>query len=229
MPAKKYAIPSKKRFRALKQYRDLSEEEFDEFWENKIAGMQLNENFEERIKDKIDEFSEDYDLEDLKANDKLVLRALAQAYITLEDYELYTFNLRSEGGIGNINIVELEKTNNIMSSLRKDISNMQNDLKITRKIRKGEREESVINTIEDLKQKAREFYRNRMYYVWCDECKMLLATTWFLYPDSNNRMVLECQRKNEDGTICGNKVDITSKFLTENRGVNISDVPEWFK
>jgi hypothetical protein len=232
MPAKTYAIPSKKRFRALKQYSPevMTDEEFEEFWAKKIAGMEASKDFESRIKSKIEEFSDDYDLDDLKANDKLVLRALAQAYITLEDYEIYSFNLRTEGGIGNINIVELEKTNNIMSSLRRDISNMQTDLKITRKIRKGEKEESVINTIEDLQQKAKEFYRNKMFYVWCDECQMLLFTGWFLYPETNkNKINLVCQRPLQDGGVCGNVVKVDSKFLLENRGINISEVPEFFK
>lgn len=225
---RRMSAPSKERFRKLKQYRDMPEDEFDEIWEKKLTGYIATAEFEDRINKKFIEFGEDYDLSDLKANDKLVLRGLAQAYITLEDLEAYSFDLRV-GGIADTDILKLEKINNMMSVLRKDISNMQNDLKITRKIRKGDKEESVITYIETLKKAAKEFYESRMQYVWCDKCSMLLFTGWFLYPEENNKIQLICKRKLDNDTYCNNKLTITSRELLESKGVNIQNVPEYFK
>lgn len=229
MTAIKGGLPSRERLRVLKQYKDLSEEEFNEIIDKKLTGYYAGKEFEDRIKRWIDKFAEDYDLSDLKANDKLVLRALAQAHINLEDLENFSFNLRA-GGIQDMDITKLERMNNMMSVLRKDISSMQTDLKITRKIRKGDKEESVISTIENLQKAAKEFYQNRMFYVWCDKCNMLLFTGWFLYPDEHtNKLQLVCKHRLETGELCNNKITLNSKQLLDKRGTNKEDVPEFFK
>jgi hypothetical protein len=53
--------------------------------------------------------------------------------------------------------------------LRKDISNMQNDLDITRKVRKGDENVNVLSELERLKLKAKEFIEAKLFYVWCHE------------------------------------------------------------
>jgi hypothetical protein len=223
------SVPSKTRIRKLRQFKDMSDDDFDLYWDTKAVGITINREFDTRVEKKIDEFSKDYDLSDLKINDMLVLRALAQALITLEDLEHFSYNERLQG-INMDAILSLEKLNNIMSSLRKDISNMQNDLKITRRIRKGDREESVINYLEDLKLKAKKFYESRMQYIFCPKCNMLLATAWFLYlNETGNRIICTCHRKLSDGTECGEIVNLTSKDLLKLRGSNLDSTPEYFK
>ncbi len=228
MENKKLSTPSKNRLRSLKQYRDMSEEEFDDFWSKKITGVDTIKEFENRIEKQLKKFEDDYDLEDLKVNDMLSLRALAQAYISLEDLENYSYNFRT-GGIDSERILEMDKVSNVMSNLRRDISTMQNDLKISRRTRKGEKEATVLGYLEDLKTKAKQFYRNKMSYVFCDKCNMLLFTGWFLYPEENNTITLTCHRKLPDGELCGNKIKITSKELLSKRGVNLDTVPDFFK
>jgi hypothetical protein len=227
MDNKRLSVPSKNRLRSLKQYRDLSEEEFDDIWSKKITGIDTIKEFENRIEAKLKKFEDDYDLKDLKVNDMLSLRALAQAYISLEDLENYSYNFRT-GGIESERILEMEKVNNVMSGLRRDISTMQNDLKISRKTR-SEKDETVLSYLENLKQQAKKFYKSRMFYVFCDKCSMLLFTGWFLYPNENNIITLTCNRKLQDGSKCGNKIKITSAELLSKRGVNLDTVPEYFK
>lgn len=217
---------SKKRIRSLRQYAKMTDDEFEELWEEKITGVEGVQEFESRIQRKIDSFAKDYDLEDLKANDKLTLRALAQSYITLEDLENYSYRERL-GGISEDKILSMEKINNMMATLRKDISNMQNDLKITRRIRKGDKEESVINYIEDLKLKAKRFYEEKMSYIYCPECNMLLATVWTLYPQGRNKITLTCNRTLQNGEKCGTTFTVSTKELLERRGTNKPElVPE---
>lgn len=205
---------AKGRIRNLTQYRNLSDEEFEAVYDELVAGETLVQSFENRIQRKIEDFSKDYDLSDLKMNDLLTLRALAQAYITLEDFERYYHKLRTNEKIDDIDIVRIEKLNNILSTLRKDISNLQNDLKITRKIRKGDKEESVINYIEDLKIKARKFYFSRMKPVICPVCHTWIASVWALYPDDKQSSIrIHCRRRNVDGTICKGVVTLSIKDL----------------
>jgi hypothetical protein len=207
----------------------MPEEEFDELYDKKLVDAAPVKEFEDRIERKMKEFENDYDVTDMKINDRNILRALCQAMITLEDMEQASYRMRAEG-FNNENIVRMEKLSRAQSDLRSDISKLQDDLRITRKIRKGEREESVLIFIDKLKDKARRFMQARQQYIFCPKCKMLLATVWTLYPDEpRNRIRVICNRVLDNGEKCGEAVLVGTKEMLEGRGVNIEDVPESFK
>lgn len=215
---------SRKKLRNLVQYRDMNDEDFDEIMRDKELGIELSEALEERIEEKLKQFSEDYDITDLKINDMLVLRALIQAMISLEDYEQTLFSVRTQG-VTSENIMMIEKIQKVMSDLRKSISDFQNDLNITRKVRKSDQEQSVIAYIDSLKEKARDFYQSRMSYIFCPKCNTLLGTIWTLYPEQErNKIALVCNHENEDGEVCGEKIIISTKELLDNRGTSNPEI-----
>jgi len=132
-------------------------------------------------------------------------------------------------GVNDSNILVFEKLNNVMSKLRQDISKMQDDLKITRRIRKGDQEESILAYINGLKVKARKFYENRADYIFCPKCNMLIASVWTLYPQAKNVFTLTCQRTLENDTLCGEVLKISSKDLKSKRGFSTDNIPDGMK
>ena len=128
---------SRKQIRNLAQYKDMTDEEFEEIWINKYIQSNQSEEFEERINQKLEEFERDYDVSDLKINDKASLRALLQAFISLEDYEQVVYEYRKEMSDSSINTID--KLNRVMSGLRGDISKIQDDLNIKRKTRQSDK------------------------------------------------------------------------------------------
>lgn len=223
-PKKKKVSGKVARMRNLAQYKDLSDDEFEAKTRDKALGIEKSQEFEIRIKKKLDEFEEDYDLSDMKINDRDALRALIQAHISLEDYEQEIFKLRSQS-IDERVLFQLEKFDKIMSNLRADISKLQNDLNITRKIRKSDQDVSVLAYITKLKADAKKFYESKAGYIFCPKCDLLLGTIWTLTPDDDrNRVVLHCSRKMPDGTLCGEKVVVNTKELLKNRGTNKKEI-----
>jgi RNase P subunit RPR2 len=104
---------------------------------------------------------------------------------------------------------------------------MQDDLKISRKTRRSEKEEDAITFLEELKTKAKKFYEQKMTYIFCPKCNTLLATMWFMYPDYKSNMIkLKCHRDLGDGLMCDGEVSITSQWLLENGMRNKKDIPE---
>lgn len=205
----------------LPQYRDKTDEEIQamiQYSEDSSEG--LAKRFEQRIEEKLAKFSDDYDLTDLKINDREVLRGLVQSIISLEDYEQELFRMRSQG-VNTENLLAIDKLQKVMEGIRKSISDSQNDLSITRKHRKSDQETSVIAYLENLKDKARKFYQARMSFVFCPKCHTLLCTSWFLFAEEHNVVTLVCKQKDKNGNPCDTKVSITSKKLLENR--NTSD------
>ena len=216
---------SKAQLRNLSQYRDMTDDDFESLWEERNTSTDSYAEFEEKIAKKIEEFGQDYDLDDLKINDKETLRALVKALISLEDYENRVYEIRAQEDITPVNINVIDRIQKIMSDLRKDVSNLQSDLNITRKIRKSDKESSVVSYITALKDQARLFYESKACYVFCPKCNMLLATIWALYPDSDNTLHFECNRHlDEDKNLCGHKFSVTTKQLYENKGTNSTSV-----
>lgn len=214
----------RKQIRNLHQYKELSDEEFERVYQSIINKDLKNPYFEKRIKEEIAKFEKDYEISDLKINDMNTLRALIQAMLALEDYEQLAYKLQKKTVIdeeADYIIARLEKINKIMNSLRTDISRMQEDLKITRKIRKSDREESVINAIQDIKDRAKNFYTQKFARVFCPECKMLLGSVWVMYPEShNNKFWFYCKR-------CEQRIMISFPELVKSGMRNIKDVPEF--
>lgn len=214
------------KLRNLPQYRDLDDSEFQkaiQTIEEKELGLGSSKVFERRIEEKLAKFENDYDLSDLKVNDREVLRGLVQVTISLEDYEQELFKIR-ETGITPDNILLVDKLQKAMSDLRKDISSMQNDLAITRKHRRSDQETSVLAYIDSLKEKAKKFLESRQAYILCPKCATLLATTWTLYPESDNKITLTCKQKDKDGVPCNTKFTVTTKELLANRQTNRPEV-----
>lgn len=212
------------RMRNLAQYKNLSDREFEEILDKKNLGIEQSTAFESRISKKLDEFENDYDLSDMKINDMDTLRALIQAQITLEDYEQYIFRKRAEG-ITESSIFSVEKIHKVMSDLRADISKFQQDLNITRKVRKSDREASTIAYLADLQAKGKKFYESKMSYIFCPKCDMLLGTFWTTFPqEDRNKIHLICGRTMPDGSKCGEKVIVGTKELLKNRGTNSKTV-----
>ena len=210
----------KRSLRNLVQFKNLSDDEFNQLMTKRQPGVETSEEYERGIEKRLQEFEQDYDLSDLKINDKSTLRALIQAIITLEDYEQFLYKLRAEG-ISNSSLQLIEKLQKVMSDLRGDISKLQNDLVITRKIRKSDQDLSVMAYLDNLKEKAKKFYESKTSYIFCPKCNMLLANIWTLYPhNERNKIVLICERTLEDGKKCGEKVVVSSKDLIKNRGTN---------
>lgn len=214
--------------RNLVQYRDLSDEEFYALFPNENGGVDTSpiHSFEERIQEKMESFEDDYDISDLKFNDMQTLRALCQALISLEDYENSMYRLKAEG-VNESNLSLHDKLHKAITDTRADIAKLQDALRITRRIRKGDKQETVMSELQGLKDKANKFLEAKMFYVFCPECRMLLSTTWFLYPKADNKLVLHCGRILDDGSKCGTKVIVSSEKLLEDKGRNLKDIPEF--
>lgn len=216
MAKQRLGFPTKEKLKNLKQYQGLSEEEFDAVFdeiETKAVDAKINiEEQEKEVEAKLAEFAEDYDLADMKVNDRIILRNLVQAIISLEALE--DAFLRFRTNITADNVLILDRVATVMNKLRSDISDMQDDLKLTRRIRKESQAESFMEWLEKVKVKAISFHKEKSLYIFCEKCRYLLATTWLLYPEENNKIVLYCKN-------CGHTQEekLDGLYKTKNRNL----------
>jgi RNase P subunit RPR2 len=219
MEYKRLSTPNKKRTRNLAQYSDVSDEEFEELWgeeESTVDDDEITEELDARIKEKLDELEKDYDFSDMKANDMMQLESLVLAMLQLDDLEREVYKRRKE--ITSTNILVLDKLNGMLSKLRSDISTISTDLQLSKKIRNKSKDVSVAQRWTELSQKASEFYKQKMLYIFCPDCRTLLANIWLLYPDEEkNKVILFCDR-------CNTRHEINLNELYNTGNKNLPDI-----
>ena len=208
---------SKKQIRNLSQYSHMSNEEFDEMFEE-MKPIEVDEAaLEEEISTRLSDFKDDYDLSDMKVNDRIVMRNLIISMISLEALELQFVGLREN--LNDANIILIDRVSSVMSRLRTDISKMQDDLKLTRRIRKEGGEENFMTWLDNTREKAENFYKRKHLYIFCPNCRRLLATVWLLYPDADQEFHFTCG--NEE---CKHSDEVYLKYLYETDNKNLEDV-----
>ena len=224
----------KKSLKNLVQYKDLSAEEFEEIYnshkEVSDEKRKKDDKYLKRFSQKMSEFEKDYEINDLKYNDKQMLRSLIEGLLSLEDLEEHSRKVREKENLDEDDIEDLRKLTFTISKQRTDISKIQDDLRIVRKGRESEKDLSVLNYIENLKKDAATFYEKKLNYVFCPECRQLLFTGWFLYPDQKNTIKLTCGRTLQDDNNmekesgCGHSFTVTSKEVVEKKNKNIEEL-----
>lgn len=214
---KKQSIPMTKiRFKGLQQNQKLTEEELEESYANYIIGFFRDAAWETKIDLKMKSYEESYDLDSLMPNDLAALKSLIQAEIRLDHYE-NLINKMTSDGVNAENIYVIDKLGKLCEGLRKGISDLQDVLKISRKVRKTEKEESVSTFLQDLKTKAKMFWEAKSLYIICPKCNNVLANVWLKNWESRtNKIILRCDNKTGD-SICGNIVEISLKTLWDRK------------
>lgn len=225
MTRKRMTSVNPKSLKNLPQYAKMSDEDFQKVLNSKIDTEETNREFKDRIDEVMAKFEKDYDLSDMTINDMNSLNSLCKETVRLEDiqealYELQTRIDISSGTTNTALLLMLEKYEKSNSSIISNISKLQDELKITRKIRNSSREDSVLAFIENLKVKAKKFYDSRMMKVFCPKCNTLIFQGWFLFPSQKNSITLICNTTGRDGNKCGHKFTVNSPELLTNHGTN---------
>lgn len=181
--------------RNLPQYKDMTDEEILEAVKSK--------SFEERVQARLDQLAQDYDISDMKYNDHVLIRRWATLSERLEEEE-EDFRVRKEEMSSNDGLREEQR----LSGMQRDIINIQEALNITRAKRRDTTEDNPRLLYEDIKSRAAKFLNDRLAYIKCPKCGMILCTVNFLYPDRNNLVNLDCGK-------CEERFEVTSTEIVD--------------
>jgi hypothetical protein len=204
---------SKNKLRNLKQYKGLSDEEFEGRWEEYTLESD-DIDIEDRIETMMEDFSKNYDLRDMNANDTLALKELASIFIMLEDLRKMEWSARASG-----EVAKLGQLSKIRKDYLDNVSRLQNDLNITRKSRQNDSGETLDTYLPSIQKKAKNFLEQRLAYIYCPECHMLCATTWFNNWELENNMLLICPREE-----CSTHFSAYSRDLRLGKNKNVEGV-----
>lgn len=207
----------------LKQYQNSTPEDIEAV----IQGTAINTRDQERITEYISKMSEQYDVEEMNENDSTALRDLATVSIRIQDLDqVLRSKMDNDKNPDGVDWSTVHWITDILTDLRKSRQQIEESLNITRKARQGAEQTSVVDAIESYKAKAKKLLEERLSYIYCPKCKLLVGNVWMLSPYAGNSFTFTCPRDLGDGKVCGNKFTVTGSDLMSKKNKNVDDVLE---
>jgi len=204
----------------LKQYSDAKIDAVDKI----IHNITVNNQDEQRIIDYISKMSEQYDVLEMNENDSTALKDLATISIRVQDLDqVLRIKMSDKEGI---DWSEIHWITDILTDLRKSRQQIEESLNITRRARQGVEQTSVVDAIESYKLRAKKLLEERLNYIYCPKCKLLIGNVWMLNPYIGNSFTFTCPRELEDKQICGHKFSVTGSELMAKKNKNVKEMLE---
>jgi hypothetical protein len=145
-----------------------------------------------RLNDKLDKYLNTYELDEMnEANDTASLVQLCQLEINIEDINESLGNIKDK-------VIDSKKVRELNSALRdatQNYTSLQQELGISRKKRQSDSEESPLQFIDNLQQKAKKFLDSRLVSVICPACGQLLGKYIFYVNQKGEEGSIESQIK----------------------------------
>lgn len=168
----------------------------------------------DRVALKLKELGDEYDLTDLAVNDRMQLESLAEALTQLDQFNEF---LNNELLLDKLDLRKIKDLQKLVSDTRRDISNISDDLKISRKIRE-KKSDHLPDYIDNLKLRARNFIEDRMSYIYCPKCKTLVGNLYLVVYDLGGKASFVCHH-------CGNHFIVAFSELTTRKNVETALIP----
>jgi len=155
--------------------------------------------YEEKYNKLIADLRSEYGVDMNDSNDVESLKNLVRHILQLESIDSQIRALHQEGMDFNDSRT-YKNLADIQRSLIMSISDLQDKLGISRKMRKDKASDDVPQFIEALKKKAGEFWDRKTVPVKCQKCEIELFRYWVNFPKLKNtvNLSLECWKCHEE-------------------------------
>lgn len=159
---------------------------------------QLPKDYDKRYNEKLNQLKVEFGIDMNDANDAENIRILVRLLIQLEDVDSRITTAAGEKFLDTKSFKELGE---FQKSLVNGITDIQDKLGITRKVRKERQVDDIPQYLKEIRRKAREFWNRTTTSVMCEKCQIELARYWLNFPDLATKAAfeLECWK-------CGEKV-----------------------
>ena len=195
-----------KRLRNLPSFKDKTEEEIREYLKNKPEPVRRprtpkvkvevtadDKDYNKRYNKKLNQIVDEFGVDMNDANDQELVNILVRLSLQGEDVD---HKIR---GAGKFDTKTLKELGEYQKSVINAITDVQDKLGITRKVRKEKQVDDIPQYLKEIRRKAREFWNRTTSSVVCQKCKIELSRYWLNFPDlaSSIKMELECWKCGE--------------------------------
>lgn len=201
-----------KRLRNLPSFKGKSDEEIIEYLKNRpqkerkprtrkdksgeAKAVVQSTDYDSRYNAKFSQLQEEFGIDLNDANDAENIRILVRLSIQLEDVDKKINTATQKEYYDTKAVKELGE---FQKSLINGITEIQEKLGITRKVRKEKQVDDIPQYLKAIRQKAREKWNRDTTEIVCQKCQIELSRYWLNFPDlaSTIKMELECWKCGE--------------------------------
>lgn len=154
--------------------------------------------YDESYNSKLNQLKDEFGIDMNDANDAENLRILVSLLIQREEIDK---KIKAETDRTVLDTKSLKELGEFQKSVVNGITDIQDKLGITRKVRKEKQIDDIPQYLKEIRRKARDFWNRTTTSVTCGKCQIELSRYWLNFPDlaSTVKMELECWK-------CGEKV-----------------------
>lgn len=176
-----------KRLRNLNLYKDKTDEEIIEMLKARGAPVIKKpvhvKEYEERFKDKFDVLKQEFGLDMNVSNDVEMLNNLVRQMLQSENVDKDILNIQHKTDKTKEDIGYLKALGDFQRDIQITISDLQDKLGISRKLRKEKSVDDVPIWIDSVITKAATYWEKTVKKVKCPKCDILLIQYWLNFPD----------------------------------------------
>lgn len=176
-----------KRLRNLKLYAGHTDEEITAMYNASVETRVNNPKrgtFEARQKEKLESLQDEFGLDMNNSNDVEMLNGLVRHLMQAEDVDIEIRSILDKDTRTREDIGMLKALGEFQRDLQISISDLQEKLGITRKLRKDRQQDTVPQFIDSLLAKAANFWERKTEKVICPNCSIELARYWLNFVET---------------------------------------------
>jgi hypothetical protein len=184
------------KLRNLKPYRDLSDEQIREKLRQRAidrapkqrSNKKTVEDYDKRFNSKLDNLTKEYALDMNNSNDVENLHLLVRLQIQNEDLSRDIAAIQRQDRLSVEDYRSLKTLGDFQTGTINAITNIQDKLGISRKIRKEKQVDDIPQFINGLLEKAKQEFDTKTTVISCPKCKIELFRFWLNFPHLENKM-----------------------------------------
>lgn len=148
-------------------------------------------SYQKRFDQKMKILQKEYSIDMNNSNDEENLKALVRYQIQLEKVNEDIDNIQSQTDMSKDDYAKLKQIGDFQRTVLMSISDLQNSLGISRKVRKEKDNDDIPKWIDSVLLRAKEFYDGKTQTIECPKCVIELARTWINFPKEKNHISME--------------------------------------
>lgn len=154
-------------------------------------GAPKEKSYDSRFNEKMKILLKEFELDMNNSNDKEALSSLVRQQIQSEKVAEDIDALQQQDNMSKDDYARLKALGDFQRSVITSITDLQEKLGITRKVRKEKAVDDIPQWIDAVLERAKEFYEGKTVAVECPKCVIELFKYWVNFPKEKNNINLE--------------------------------------
>jgi hypothetical protein len=188
-----------KRMRNLKMFRGKSDDEIVAYLNSRPPKRVITSeekslaDYDKIFKERMTTLQKDYGLDMNNSNDVEALRSLVRHLLQAEAVDRQIREIQNRPTIDDDDVRTLKNLGDFQRGIQTTISDLQDKLGITRKVRKEKSADDIAQYIQGIRAKAKDFWDRQTTPIVCSKCSIEMARIWINFPKIAHKYTFESE------------------------------------